>query len=55
MGNNITNANAETDSMTALDNLKKEACSLNDKMEQAIIKIVKENGQWLVDDFTLPD
>ena len=33
-----------TGSLTALRNLKREAFSLNDKMEQAIIKIVKENG-----------
>lgn len=33
-----------TGSLTALRNLKREAYSLNDKMEQAIIKIVKENG-----------
>ena len=40
----IVRPDAETGSTTALSNLKREALSLNDKMEQAIIKIVKENG-----------
>ena len=40
----IVRPDAETGSTTALSNLKREAYSLNDKMEQAIIKIVKENG-----------
>ena len=35
---------AATGKTTALRNLKREAYSLNDKMEQVIIKIVKENG-----------
>lgn len=40
---NFSHQNA-TGSTTALRNLKREVFSLNDKMEQAIIKIVKENG-----------
>ena len=40
---NFSHQNA-TGSTTALRYLKREAFSLNDKMEQAIIKIVKENG-----------
>jgi hypothetical protein len=43
MNTNIKNQNAETGT-TALDNLVSEVNSLNDKMKQAIIKIVKENG-----------
>lgn len=43
--NTATNRpDAETGTTTALDNLVSEVNSLNDKMKQAIIKIVKENG-----------
>ena len=43
MKKNITNQNAETGTPT-LRNVVEDAYSLNDKMEQAIIKIVRENG-----------
>ena len=43
MKKNITNQNAETGTPT-LRNVVEDAYSLNDKMEQAIIKVVNENG-----------
>lgn len=43
MTKNIQKADVET-GVTALENLVKENHSLNKKMEQAIIKVVKENG-----------
>lgn len=43
---NITNQNAETGT-TTLGNVVEEAYSLNVKMEQAIIKVVNENGGFV--------
>lgn len=42
-----TNPDAETGTTTALDNLVSEVNSLNEKMEQAIIRVVKENGGFV--------
>ena len=46
MNKNITNQNAETGT-TTLGNVVEEAYSLNVKMEQAIIKVVNENGGFV--------
>ena len=46
MDKNITNQNAETGT-TTLGNVVEEAYSLNVKMEQAIIKVVNENGGFV--------
>jgi hypothetical protein len=46
------NPDAETGTTTALENLLKEANSLNKKIEQAIIKVVKENGGLVRTDTT---
>lgn len=46
------NPDAETGTTTALENLLKEANSLNEKIEQAIIKVVKENGGLVRTDTT---
>jgi hypothetical protein len=46
MEKNITNQNAETGT-TTLGNVVEEAYSLNVKMEQAIIKVVNENGGFV--------
>ena len=44
MKKKISRPDAETGSTTALDNLVSEVNSLNKKMKQAIIRVVKENG-----------
>ena len=44
MKKKISRPDAETGTTTALDNLVSEVNSLNEKMEQAIIRVVKENG-----------
>ena len=46
MNNNLTNQNAETGT-TTLGIVVEEAYSLNVKMEQAIIKVVNENGGFV--------